>query len=276
MQDFTLDPTDLTWLAGLARALLKEPHAADDLVQDTAIAALESPMPPGAPPRAWLGSVARRLAARRLRGEARRSRREALTARPEALPDSAELVEKAEVAEHVTAAVRRLPEPFRRTLLLRYLEGRTTEEIAREEGKPADTIRWRQRRGLELLRAELVQSHDREWSSWSVLLLPLARVNGDVGLATAGATGTSTWTVVTWIAMKVTLALTVVLSGVGLWMTWGSGEPEPTSALGLGSAPVAEEPEVALAPALQTELVPEPFVERESIEIEAPPSSADG
>ena len=104
MKDLPLDPAELTWLAGLARALLGEPHAADDLVQETAVAALEGPLPSGAPRRAWLGSVARRLAARRFRGEVRRQRREELVARPEALPDSAQLVERAEIAEQVTAA----------------------------------------------------------------------------------------------------------------------------------------------------------------------------
>ena len=165
MKHHPLDTTDLTWLSGLARALLGDAHAADDLVQETAIAAMQGHLPLGEPRRAWLASVARRLAARRFRGEARRSRREEWASQSELLPDAAELVEKAEIAEQVTAAARALPEPFRRTILLRYLEGRSAEEIAREEGKPVDTVRWRVRRGLKLLREELVRRHDRDWSS---------------------------------------------------------------------------------------------------------------
>lgn len=227
MKDHSLDSTDLTWLAGLARALLGEAHAAEDLVQETAVAAMEGALPVGGARRAWLASVARRLAARRFRGEARRGRREELVARPEALPDSADLVEKAEIAEQVTAAARRLPEPFRRTILLRFLEGLSSEEIAREEGKPADTVRWRVRRGLELLREELVERHDRDWSSWSVLLVPLARVSGDVGVATAGASGVVSGMVASLAVMKTSIALAVVALGcVGLWLAWDSGEEE--------------------------------------------------
>ncbi|MEM7517896.1 MAG: RNA polymerase sigma factor, partial [Planctomycetota bacterium] len=224
MKNPPLDSTDLTWLAGLARALLGESHAADDLVQETALAAIGGAMPEGAPRRAWLAGVARRLAARRFRGEARRARREEAVARSEALPDSTEIVAKAEIAEQVTAAARRLDEPFRRTTLLRFLEGLSPEEIARREGKPVDTVRWRVRRGLELLREELVREHDRDWSSWCVLLLPLARIKGSAGLATAGATGVVPGTVASITLMKITLVAAVVLLSTGLWFTWKSGE----------------------------------------------------
>ncbi len=234
MKDLPLDSTDLTWLAGLAQALLREPHAADDLVQEAAVAALEGSIPAEAPRRAWLATVARRLAARRFRGESRRERREELAARPEALPDSTELVERAEVAEQVTAAARRLPEPYRRTILLRFLEGRSPEEIAREEGKPADTVRWRVRRGLELLREELVREHDRDWSSWSVLLLPLARSHGEAGLATAGAAGGVTGLVASWMTMKGTMVVAAALGCLGIWMV-GDEEREAEALRGRGA-----------------------------------------
>lgn len=245
MKNAPLDSTDLTWLTGLARALLGESHAADDLVQETAVAALEGSLPPGEPRRAWLGSVARRLAARRFRGDARRERREEVAARAEALPDSAELVEKAEVAEHVTAAARRLPEPFRRTILLRFLEGMTPEEIAREEGSPADTVRWRVRRGLELLREELVRRHDRDWSSWCVLLLPLARSRGSIGKATAGAAGVSSGTVASVTAMKVTMAVAAAVGCVGLWLAWQAGSAGADDLGGDGLSAAAEPAAVA-------------------------------
>ena len=72
---------------------------------------------------------------------------------------------------------------------MRFLEGWTPERIALEEGKPADTVRWRTRRGIELLREELVQQHERDWASWSVVLLPLARSRGELGAAAAGSSG---------------------------------------------------------------------------------------
>lgn len=221
MQDLPLDTTDLSWLAGLARALIGESHAADDLVQDTLVAALEGPLPPEAPRRAWLASVARRLAARRSRGSGRRAARERLVARGEALPDSSALLEKAEIAEQVSAAARGLPEPYRRTILLRFLEGLSPEEIAEREGKPADTVRWRVRRGLELLRAELVQRNGREWTACSLLLLPLARSGGEIGSAAAGVSGVLAGTVATWSAMKLASMAAGLVLGAGLWLAWG-------------------------------------------------------
>lgn len=244
MKNAPLDSTDLTWLGGLARALLRDPHAADDLVQEVRLAAAEGPTLAGAPRRAWLSVVARRLAARRFRSEARRADREELAARPESLPDSAELVERAEIAEQVTAAARSLPEPYRRTILLRFLEGRSAEEIARDEGRPVGTVRWRVRKGLELLRAELVQRHGRDWSSWCVLLTPLARVGGDVGLATAGATGGIAGWVASWTVMK-SLALALVVCCVGIWFAFRTASDPPADAVArleadAGSAVVAE------------------------------------
>ena len=147
MKNPSIDSTDLLWLGRLARALLGEDHAADDLVQQTVLAALETRVPTESR-RAWLASVARRLAARHHRTQARRRTREIRASAPEELPGSAELVERAEIAERVTSATRELPEPFRRTILLHFMEGRSAVEIGLAEGKPADTVRWRLRRGL--------------------------------------------------------------------------------------------------------------------------------
>jgi len=243
MNNRPLDSTDLTWLARLARSLLREPHAADDLVQDTTIAALSAELPPDSGRRAWLGAVARRLAARHHRGEARRARRERESAPPAGLPDAAQLAERAEIAEQLSAAARELPEPFRRTILLRFLEGLSSEEIAGRDGKSADTVRWRVRRGLELLRQELVRRHDRDWSSWCVLLVPLAHMGGGAGLATAGTSGGFAGWVASWIAMKVsTLAATAALTLAG-FLVWWTNTPEsvppPTASVDLTQAAMA-------------------------------------
>lgn len=231
MKNRPLDSTDLTWLARLARSLLREPHAADDLVQDTAIAALSAELPPESGRRAWLSSVARRLAARHFRGQSRRARREREAPPPNGLPDAVELAERAEIAEQLSAAARQLPEPFRRTILLRFLEGLSPEEIARQDGKPVDTVRWRVRRGLDLLRQELVRRHDRDWSSWSVLLVPLAHSGGGAGLATAGTSGAFAGWVASVIAMKVsTLAAAAVLTLAGI-LVWWTNTPDPVPSM---------------------------------------------
>ena len=254
MNPLPLDAADVAWLTNLARALIGEASAADDLVQETMAAAVVSPSAARAlssptDKRRWLASVVRRQAARWFRGQARRTQREARVAQPESLPDTIALIERAEVLEKVSAAARSLPEPFRRTILLRFLEERTPDEIASLEGKPADTIRWRVRRGLELLREELCETHDLDWSSWCVLLLTLAQLSQPAGLATAGTSTASIGTVASWTLMK-TILISAAVCGGGLWWLLSSETersplvvalPEAASEIGVPSGAEPEE-----------------------------------
>jgi DNA-directed RNA polymerase specialized sigma24 family protein len=49
-------------LRDLARQLVKDPHTADDLVQETWLTAIQRPLPDGLALRAWLATVLRNLA----------------------------------------------------------------------------------------------------------------------------------------------------------------------------------------------------------------------
>ncbi|MFN3243238.1 MAG: sigma-70 family RNA polymerase sigma factor [Planctomycetota bacterium] len=171
-----LDRADLTWLRHLARALVAEPHAADDLMQDTLLAATRRPDVQPTSMRAWLAGIARRLAARRFRDRQRRERREAEATAPRSEADPADLVARAELAEQLARAASRLPEPMRTAVLLRFLEGLDVAAIARRTGKPDDTVRYRIRRGLDLLRRDLGGSENDVTNErrCRALLLPLA------------------------------------------------------------------------------------------------------
>lgn len=258
MSDFPIDETDLTWLARLARALLRESSAVDDLVQETVMATLEKPIPEGAPRRAWLGSIARRLAARRFRDRARRTRREKRVARPEAIPDSTELVERAEIAEQLTAAARQLPEPFRRTILLRFLEGLSPDEIAEQEKRPADTVRWRLRRGLELLREELVRRHRRDWSSWRLLLAPLSRSADESTFGVLGSPRSpmNSCPVPTLSKLKATLLGCVFVGGTGALLLWQTtSEEAPNTKPAQEPAQLGQSPLIEQAQSTQSALI---------------------
>lgn len=129
--------------------------AADDLVQDACVTALQN-APEGAEMRPWLRSAMRKLAWGRARADTRRVQREeifSLNMPPSAGPDPLLRygVDRARLAQ----ALDTLPEPFRSTVVQRYLEGRSCAEIARAAQVPAGTVRWRQTRALELLRGEL-------------------------------------------------------------------------------------------------------------------------
>jgi RNA polymerase sigma factor (sigma-70 family) len=143
------------WLRRLARRMVRSPASADDLVQDTCITALRN-APPDAQMRPWLRSVMRKLAWGYVRSEQRRAQREELfshAAPPTSQPDA--LLEYGVDRARLAQAVETLPEPFRSTVVQRFIEGRSCAEIARDEKVPDGTVRWRQSRALELLRSEL-------------------------------------------------------------------------------------------------------------------------
>src|SRR5262252_789825 len=66
-----------SFLPRLARALVDDPNASEDLVQEVWLAALRRPPAADRPPRRWLAAVLRNLSRRRARANFRRSRREA-------------------------------------------------------------------------------------------------------------------------------------------------------------------------------------------------------
>ncbi|MEM9488549.1 MAG: sigma-70 family RNA polymerase sigma factor, partial [Myxococcota bacterium] len=148
--------THRRWLERLAVSMVKSRAEADDLVQETWIAALGQARPRSVRP--WLGGIMRNLARMHRRSEARRSHREAACGHPGRLderepalrPD--QMLERRQAESRLAEAVVALPEPFRSTVLMRYFEGMPAVEIARVQGVPAGTIRWRQKRALELLR----------------------------------------------------------------------------------------------------------------------------
>ncbi len=155
------------FLHELARALVRDSGATDDVVQDTYAAALDHPG--AARSRGWLGTVARNFALRRLRSEKRRRRRETAVVRRGTVPATDETVARLEIERLLVDAVRALDEPYRTAVVQRYFEGKTPTEIARESGEKPRTIETRLRRALAMLRTRL----DRDEHDWRRKVLPL-------------------------------------------------------------------------------------------------------
>ena len=177
-----LEHTD--WVRRLARSLVFDPDRAEDVVQETWRAALETPPRSKTDLRTWLAVVARNAARSLGRSESRRRVRETGAASGEALPDVTDVLEKAQLQKRVTDAVLELEEPYRSTLLLRYFEELKPAEIARRLGRPVNTVRTHIERGHAQLRMRL----DDEFGSreaWGLAFLPLARLPG--GAATSAA-----------------------------------------------------------------------------------------
>ena len=168
------NPAELTahteWVRGLALRLVRDSAQADDLVQETFLAALEK----RPDQERSLRSVLRGRFALRARRDARRIAREEERATPEALPSSLQLVENAETHALLVQALTKLREPYRTALLLRYFDGKSPAEIARHQGVPAATVRSHLKRGLDELRGRLDQGSGEDRQAWSLALIPLA------------------------------------------------------------------------------------------------------
>jgi RNA polymerase sigma factor (sigma-70 family) len=166
--------TQTDWVRALARRLVDDAAQADDLVQETLLAALEGRPSAAGSLRPWLAAVLRRRLAFWRRGQARRQQRELARASAETVPSSAELIERAETQGVVVQAIAALREPYRTVLLLRFYEGLQPREIARRRGVPAATVRSQLSRGLEELGRELDGSFGGERRRWALALVPLA------------------------------------------------------------------------------------------------------
>jgi RNA polymerase sigma-70 factor (ECF subfamily) len=161
------------WLRRLAHALAKDDGDAQDLVQQTYLAVIESPPSTDRSVRPWLGRVLRNFARMGRRGQERRVERERNAGLgPEPLPGADDLLAQHRLLRVVAELVEQLDEPFRSTVLLCYGEDLSPSEVASRLGVPAATIRWRLMRARERLRAELDARHDGDRRAWAVLLLP--------------------------------------------------------------------------------------------------------
>ncbi len=196
------------YLRVLARRLVGDDAAADDLVQETWVVGLERAPDRGAL-RPWLAGVVRNLARNRTRAEARRRVRESASARPGhgEGSDPSELSERIEVLRALADLVLELREPWRATVLLRYYEGLSTEDIARQLSTTQATVRSNLKRGLDDLRERAQRRFDGERALGvflAPLLAPRARVTPARALPAAAATPGA-------VAAAVVLALTASL-----------------------------------------------------------------
>ncbi len=212
---------ECAWLRRLARHLVDNPSDAEDVAQEAWLAAAGdgAGLARRRPSRGWLRVVARRAASNRRRSERRRADRERLAAADEGgSPTGEELVERLELTRRVARALQELPEPYRRTLYLRYYEGLEARVIAERENIPAGTVRWRAQRGRELLRDALTRD-GTTWNQWAGLLAPFA---GLPAVPTAG--GAIPW--VGGIAMSMQWTVIGALAGaMAAGATWFAREP---------------------------------------------------
>jgi len=207
------------WVRSLARELVSDRAAAEDLAQQALLTAFDRP-PERGNLRAWLQAVVRNLAAEWRRREAQRTAVERRGARGEALPSPDELLERAESARALVERVLALAEPHRTILLLRHFEGLRPAEIARRERLPLATVKSRLARAHERLRADL----EREGADWRGAWLALA------GAERAGAPSLTGVLVLSTAAKLAAGLLAVAVLAWGVWRWSGSAPPSPPGA----------------------------------------------
>lgn len=202
--------SDDRWLRRMARRLVRDPSIADDLAQDTWVAALRQGREAG---RGWLATVLRNAAAQMRRSDSARERRELAVAPVEGSGDpAASIVDRLATQRRVLDAVLALPESARTVVLLRFYEDLPPREIARRLGEPLASVKSRLHRALDRLRAELDARHGGSRSSW---LLALAPFSSPAPAAILGAGGTVMAVSTKWVAGA---AFLLVLAGGGWWL----------------------------------------------------------
>jgi RNA polymerase sigma-70 factor (ECF subfamily) len=181
------------WLRRLARSLVKDPAAADDLVQDAYVLAAEQPPGGDRPLRPWLVRVLVNLTRTRRRSAARRSAREhAVAALAGAPATPAELVGRVELHRLLAGLVLELSPAARDVVLLHYFEGLSLVAIGSRLGVAAGTVRWRLKQALGELRDRL--DHREPNRAW----IPALAAFGAPGRTAGGAVA---WLVVAAIAL---------------------------------------------------------------------------
>ena len=166
------------WLRDLAARLARDESEADELVQETWLAALRRPpRDDGGDPRRWLRRVIANVQMQARRGAFRRARRELErgSVAAEASGPPADEVESAiELRQMLLRELRQLDEPLRKVVVMRHLEGRSLKQIATELAVPRDTVKSRLARGLEQLRVRLDRrtGNRATWVAMCIAVVP--------------------------------------------------------------------------------------------------------
>jgi RNA polymerase sigma factor (sigma-70 family) len=143
---------------GVCRRMLYNPHDVEDAFQATFLVLLRraGALRDADPLGPWLHGVAYRVAARIRANSARRPAEERKGARTEAVESPCDL-ERLELRHGLDEEISRLPERFRRPVVLCYLEGRTHEEAARRLRCTEGSVRGRLDRARQKLRDRLTR-----------------------------------------------------------------------------------------------------------------------
>ncbi|MCC6408398.1 MAG: sigma-70 family RNA polymerase sigma factor [Planctomycetes bacterium] len=215
------------FIRSLARKLARDDELANDVFQETLLAAIKRPRKSNAPLRSWIARVVHNRVVQTHRHRLRREKHEALLDEAPGELSPADAAERDGVRAHVVRAVEEMDEPYRSAILLRFYEDLEPREMAARLGVPVETARTRVKRAMALLRARLDREYGNDTPRWasSLFLWTLPDRGATLVVAESGASA------VRW----ATGVIAVVGCAVLLW-------------LALDRAPTREAPVAALPP----------------------------
>ncbi|MEQ8762614.1 MAG: sigma-70 family RNA polymerase sigma factor [Planctomycetota bacterium] len=249
--------------------LVGDVESAEEILQDTYLRALKSPpsIENQSQLRAWLRKVLYRVFLRHLRDQMRakkhRSQFLLVAERSEEEDRVVSAQEQLETHRLLLDQLDAMGEIYQRTLVARFFEGLSLQEIANREGVGREAIKSRLDRGLKEFRRRLDDRSNGDRQVWLSALVPLL-APGDLvairriskGLGVASSTSTSIPKIVGWVAASVLGIVSIV--AISSKVLEQPGEPIE---LGSGSSrdTLAPEPDVTSSgPFSSATLVPEP------------------
>ncbi len=175
-------------IRALAMSILGDEHAAEDVLQETWLRALNKPPPRQDSIGGWLRRVAEGIAISRLRSEGRRRNRETQWVEDRDCSHSSyDATERAEVLRAVVDEVLALDEPYREAVMRRYFEGLPPREIATATDSTVATVNSRLQRAQSKLRERLDRRlSDRCGGMRGALLALIGWPEEAVAVATTG------------------------------------------------------------------------------------------
>jgi RNA polymerase sigma-70 factor (ECF subfamily) len=220
-------------LRRVARALVRDAHRADDLVQTTWLRALRArPEDRGAHALPWLIRVLRNEARADARASQRAAARERRAARREDAPATVDVALRLAVQRAVLDAVAALPPAHREVVYLRWFENQPPRRIAQRLCISRRAVESRLRRALELLRARLDAQHRGGREEW------LAALGGFL-------LPSASWSVVVaGVAMQAKILLAVLATGLAALWCFGFFEAAPHPAAAAAASPLPPAAEV--------------------------------